>query len=96
VGLRKEDAELLVSLFRKERKDIYIDTLDPPGCLRLPCCLRHLGPAQLSPSATSVSPNLYELANGGHAVVYIEQKRQKEGSRHFAVHPDVRKTPGKG
>jgi hypothetical protein len=39
----------------------------------MPC---HLGPvqlgtAQLSLSATSVSPHLYELANDGHAVVYI-------------------------
>jgi hypothetical protein len=30
---RKGDAELLALLFRKE-KDIYIDTLDPPDCLR--------------------------------------------------------------
>jgi hypothetical protein len=42
-----------------------------------------------------VSPNLYELANGGHTVVYIERKRQREGSRHFAVHPDVHSLQGK-
>jgi hypothetical protein len=29
-------------------------------------------------------------------VVYIEQKRQKEESKDFTVHPDVRRTPKKG
>ena len=38
-------------------------TLGPPCCLRLPCRLRtprHLAPAQLNLSATSVQMNLYE------------------------------------
>jgi hypothetical protein len=81
-----EDAELLGYLVDEEM-DIYIDVL----VLVLPPC--QPGTAQLGPSATSVSPNLYELANGGHSVAYIEQKRKKEGSRHFAVHSDVRQTP---
>jgi hypothetical protein len=55
------NAELLVYLVEEE-KDIYIG-----GHLR-PV---QLGSAQLSPSAASLSPNLYELANGGHAVVYM-------------------------
>ena len=60
-----EDAELLVYLVDEENGHLYRRVT--------PC---HLGPvqlgtAQLSLSATLVSPNLYELANGGHAVVYI-------------------------
>ena len=74
-----EDAELLVYLVDEEM-DIYIGVL----VVALPPC--QPGTAQLDPSATSVSPNLYELANGGHSMAYIEQERQKEGSRHFAVH----------
>ena len=74
-----EDAELLVYLVDEEM-DIYIGVL----AVALPPC--QPGTAQLDPSATSVSPNLYELANGGHSMAYIEQERQKEGSRHFAVH----------
>jgi hypothetical protein len=35
--------------------------------------------------------NLYELANDGHTVVYT--KGQQRRSRHFTVHPDVRRTP---
>jgi hypothetical protein len=42
--------------------------------------LCHLGPvqlgcAQLSPSATSVPLNLYELANSGHTVVYTKGQK---------------------
>ena len=36
----------------------------------------HPGIAQLSPSATSVSLNLYELANGGHTVVYTKGQKK--------------------
>jgi hypothetical protein len=79
----KEDVELLVLLFGK-KNDVYIWRARP--CLP-PC---HLGPAQLIPSAASVQLNLYDLANRGHNMVYIEQK---EGPGHFAVHPDVRQTP---
>ena len=74
-----EDAELLVYLVDEEM-DIYIGVL----AVALPPC--QPGTAQLDPSATSVSPNLYELANDGHSMAYIEQERQKERSRHFAVH----------
>jgi hypothetical protein len=66
-----EDAELLVYLVDEEM-DIYIGVL----VLVLPPC--QPGTAQLGPSATSVSPNLYELVNGGHSVAYIEQKRKKD------------------
>jgi hypothetical protein len=67
-----EDAVLLVCLVDKEK-----------GTSIWACVLCHLGPvqlgcAQLSPSATSVSPNLYELANGGHTVVYIGQKKDRK------------------
>jgi hypothetical protein len=55
------NAELLVYLVEEE-KDIYIGGHLGPV---------QLGSAQLSPSATSLSPNLYELANGGHAVIYM-------------------------
>jgi hypothetical protein len=62
------NAELLVYLVDEE-KDIYIGMLR--GCLS-PC---QLDTAQLSPSATSVPPNLYELANGGHTVVYTKGQK---------------------
>jgi hypothetical protein len=85
VGLRKEDAELLVYLVDEEKGHLYRRA---HACLP-PC---QPGTAQLSPSATSVSLNLYELANDGHTVVYIERKERKEGLRHFAVHQDVNDT----
>ena len=50
-------------------KDIYIGVL---VVVRLPT---QPGTAQLSPLATSVSPNLYELANGGHTVVYTKGQK---------------------
>jgi hypothetical protein len=49
------NAELLVYLVEEE-KDVYIG-----GCPLPPRTC----------SAISLSPNLYELANGGHAVVYM-------------------------
>ena len=64
-----------------EEKDIYI-----PRRARRGFAPTQPGTAQLSPSATSVSLNLYELANCGHTVVYT--KGQKGRSRHFTVHPD--------
>ena len=52
-----------------EEKDIYIGV--HRGCLS-PC---QLDTAQLSLSATSVSPDLYELANGGHTMVYTKEQK---------------------
>ena len=78
----KEDAELLVLLFRKKTTSIYAHSslfaiLPPAAC-----------PAEsLNCICVAESP---PPANRGHKMVYMEQK---EGSRHFAVHPDVRQTP---
>ena len=82
-----EDAELLVYLVDEEM-DIYIGVL----AVALPPC--QPGTAQLDPSATSVSPNLYELANGGHSMANIEQEKQRKKDLDTLPYiPDVRQTP---
>jgi hypothetical protein len=57
--LQKEMPNCLPCYLGRKR-DIDIDALV------LICHLDHLGPAQLSPSATSAQPNLHELASRGH------------------------------
>jgi hypothetical protein len=52
--------------------------------------LSQLGTAQLSPSAISVSPNLYELASDGYTVVYIGRKDRKKDLDTLPYIVDVR------